>query len=75
MWDEVVAFLDRAARELPTVPYVGWDIAVGPNGPILVEGNWTPGLYETRVSATGIRTGSRERHKPVLDAAAAASRR
>jgi len=75
LWDEVVAFLDRAARELPTVPYVGWDIAVGPDGPILVEGNWTPGLYETRVSATGIRTGSRERHKPVLDAAAAASRR
>ena len=68
LWDEVVDLVTRAAREVPTVPYVGWDVAVGPEGPVLIEGNWTPGLYETRVSATGIRTGSRERHRPVIEA-------
>lgn len=68
MWDRVVELVDRAAREVPTVPYVGWDVAVGPDGPLLIEGNWTPGLYETRVSATGIRTGTRERHRPVFEA-------
>ncbi|WP_259605875.1 MULTISPECIES: sugar-transfer associated ATP-grasp domain-containing protein [Microbacterium] len=68
MWDRVVELVDRAAREVPTVPYVGWDVAVGPDGPVLIEGNWTPGLYETRVSATGIRTGSKERHRPVIEA-------
>lgn len=71
LWDEVLALVDEAARVVPTVPYVGWDVAVGPDGPVLIEGNWTPGLYETRVSATGIRTGSRARHQPVI----AASRR
>jgi hypothetical protein len=71
LWDEVLALVDEAARVVPTVPYVGWDVAVGPHGPVLIEGNWTPGLYETRVSATGIRTGSRARHQAVI----AASRR
>lgn len=68
LWDKVVELVDRAAREIPTVPYVGWDVAVGPDGPLLIEGNWTPGLYETRVSATGIRTGSKARHRPVIEA-------
>ncbi len=68
MWDQVVDLVTRAAQEVPTVPYVGWDVAVTPDGPVLIEGNWTPGLYETRVSATGIRTGSRARHRPVIEA-------
>lgn len=68
MWDDVLEMLDRAAREVPSVPYIGWDVAVGEDGPLLIEGNWTPGLYETRVSATGIRTGSRAQHRPVIEA-------
>ncbi|WP_172978356.1 sugar-transfer associated ATP-grasp domain-containing protein [Microbacterium sp. SYP-A9085] len=66
LWDEVVALIDKAARVVPEVPYVGWDVAVGPTGPLLIEGNWIPGLYETRVTATGIRTGSRPEHEAVM---------
>ncbi len=66
LWDEVVALIDRAARVVPEVPYVGWDVAVTEKGPVLIEGNWIPGLYETRVTATGIRTGSRPEHEAVM---------
>lgn len=66
LWDEVVALIDQVARVVPEVPYVGWDVAVGPEGPLLIEGNWIPGLYETRVLATGIRTGSRPAHEAVM---------
>lgn len=66
LWDQVVALIDRAARVVPDVPYVGWDVAVTENGPLLIEGNWIPGLYETRVTATGIRTGSRPEHEAVM---------
>lgn len=66
LWEECLALLDRAAREVPDVPYVGWDVAVGADGPVLIEGNWIPGLYETRVSATGIRHGSRPAHERVI---------
>jgi len=60
MFAEVVEFVDRMARIVPQVRYVGWDIAVTPGGPVLVEGNWAAGVYENKASATGIRTG----HKP-----------
>ncbi|MDN8549859.1 sugar-transfer associated ATP-grasp domain-containing protein [Microbacterium sp. NM3R9] len=69
MLDDVVAFVDRLARVVPQVRYVGWDIAVSPTGPVLVEGNWAAGVYENKPSATGIRTG----HKPRYLAAIAAT--
>ncbi|MEZ3156918.1 sugar-transfer associated ATP-grasp domain-containing protein [Microbacterium sp. BWR-S6Y] len=65
MIDEVTAFVDRVARVVPQVQYVGWDIVVGPDGPVLVEGNWGAGVYENKPSVTGIRTG----HKPRYQAA------
>lgn len=65
MIDEVKAFVDRAARVVPQVQYVGWDIVVTPEGPVLVEGNWGAGVYENKPSVTGIRTG----HKPRYQAA------
>ena len=48
MWDECVAFAKRAAAVVPQVGYVGWDLAVTPDGPVLVEGNEFPGhcLYQ-----------------------------
>jgi glutathione synthase/RimK-type ligase-like ATP-grasp enzyme len=65
MIDEVKAFVDRVARVVPQVQYVGWDIVVTPDGPVLVEGNWAAGVYENKPSVTGIRTG----HKPRYQAA------
>lgn len=69
LWNEAVALVKDAARRIPEVPYVGWDVAITPEGPLLIEGNWIPGLYETRVSATGLRRGSRPRHEPLFEAA------
>lgn len=66
LWDRVLTVVDEVARLVPEVPYVGWDIAVGPEGPVVLEGNWIPGLYESRVTATGIRTGTRPRHEAVM---------
>lgn len=42
-WDAVMALVTAAAKEIPQVGYVGWDVAFTPNGPCLVEGNNFPG--------------------------------
>ncbi|WP_344790157.1 sugar-transfer associated ATP-grasp domain-containing protein [Gryllotalpicola daejeonensis] len=59
--DELKALVDVVARVVPQVPYVGWDFVIGPDGPLVLEGNWVPGIYEHKPSVTGIRTGTRAR--------------
>jgi hypothetical protein len=66
MMDEVTAFVDRVARVVPQVQYVGWDVVVTPTGPVLVEGNWAAGVYENKPSVTGIRTGNRPRYQKAI---------
>lgn len=48
MWEECVEFVKKAALVVPEIGYVGWDVAVTPDGPVLVEGNEFPGhcLYQ-----------------------------
>lgn len=66
MFDEVIAFVDTVARHVPQVQYVGWDIAVTPDGPIVIEGNWGTGVYENKPSVLGIRTGHRPRYQKAI---------
>ncbi len=42
-WKEIMDLVKEAAKVVPTVGYVGWDVAVTPTGPVLVEGNEYPG--------------------------------
>ncbi|MFT4306747.1 MAG: sugar-transfer associated ATP-grasp domain-containing protein [Microbacterium sp.] len=66
MYDEVVAFIDRVARHVPEVQYVGWDVSVTENGPVLIEGNWATGVYENKPSVLGVRTGHRPRYQRAM---------
>lgn len=38
-FQEAVELCKQAARVEPRVGYIGWDVAITPNGPVLVEGN------------------------------------
>lgn len=42
-WKESVETVLKAATVIPQVGYVGWDVAVTENGPLLIEGNPFPG--------------------------------
>ena len=39
-WQEITACVSQAMDRVPGMGYVGWDIAVTPDGPELIEGNW-----------------------------------
>ncbi|MCC8356536.1 MAG: hypothetical protein LJU34_01580 [Oscillospiraceae bacterium] len=44
MWEESKALVTEAARVVPEVRYVGWDVAISrDSGPLLIEGNNFPG--------------------------------
>ena len=48
-WPETLSMIERAARVVPTVRTVGWDVAFTPTGPLLVEANdnWDKASIET----------------------------
>lgn len=44
LWEEISAMIDEAARVVPQIRYVAWDIALdSEQGPLLIEGNSYPG--------------------------------
>lgn len=43
-WNECKAMVEEASKLVPDVYLIGWDVAVTPNGPTLVEVNTHPGL-------------------------------
>ncbi|MBE6039142.1 MAG: hypothetical protein E7218_08120 [Anaerofustis stercorihominis] len=43
MWQEIIHMCKKAAKVIPQVGYVGWDVAVGEESPLFIEGNAYPG--------------------------------
>lgn len=50
LFKEAVELVKRAALVVPDMAYVGWDVAISENGPLLVEGNWFPGVFQMKPS-------------------------
>lgn len=41
-WQEALDMIDKASSMIKNVGFVGWDVAISPYGPILIEGNSNP---------------------------------
>ena len=60
-WDEVLELAKKAAYVVPQVAYVGWDIALTKNGPVLIEGNHCGGCGGNQFcTLTDKSTGTKE---------------
>jgi Sugar-transfer associated ATP-grasp len=57
MYDRVVELAESLARRTPEAPYVGWDLAITANGPVVIEGNHNSSVFQPKPSASGVRTG------------------
>ena len=57
MYDRVWELTQQLARRTPEAPYVGWDLAITPDGPVVIEGNHNSSVFQPKPSASGVRTG------------------
>lgn len=50
-WEEILELCKKACVKVPEMGYVGWDVAITPDGPVLVECNEFPGhdIYQLPV--------------------------
>lgn len=65
---EALAMVEEASRRLPTVPYVGWDVAITPTGPALIEANHNSSVFQMKPSVSGVRTGLLSRYRDAVGA-------
>lgn len=66
MYAELQDFIEKIARRVPELRYVGWDIALTPEGPALIEGNHNSSVFQPKPSATGERTGLLARYQEAM---------
>lgn len=63
---EALAMVEEASARLPTVPYVGWDVAITPGGPALIEANHNSSVFQMKPSVSGVRTGLLYRYRDAI---------
>ena len=53
-WDEVLDTVTQAAMVLPEIRMIGWDVAVTPTGPVIIEANHMPGFSTMQWGTNGL---------------------
>jgi len=66
LYAETIALLQDVAPIVPQMPYIGWDVAIGPDHPMLIEGNPNSGVYQLKPSVSGVRTGLLPRYRAAM---------
>ena len=57
LWDKAVAMVQEAARKIPHLRYVGWDVAINEKDqPLFIEGNSLPANDLSQIPALNIGT-------------------
>jgi hypothetical protein len=67
LYDRVISTLKEVGRVVPEIPYVGWDVAIAPDGVVLIEGNYNTGVFQMKPSLTGVKTGLLPHFRSVID--------
>jgi hypothetical protein len=65
-YDEIVTMVDGLARRIPQIPYVGWDIAITPEGPAVIEANHNSSVFQMKPTVSGVRTGLLHRYREAI---------
>ena len=67
MFKEAVKLVKEAAKIVPEIKYVGWDVAIGENEPIIIEGNCFPGVFQTKPSLSKTKEGLIPKYKEIMN--------
>lgn len=67
MWNEILKMLEKAASRVPQIGYVGWDIAITKNGPLIIEGNNDAGYVGYQLEGLCNGYGQKEKYLQFLN--------
>ena len=69
LFNEAMKYVETLASQIPEVGYVGWDIAITENGPVVVEANPFPGhdIYQSKIHMKDDGTGLRKDFEKIIE--------
>lgn len=66
MFKEAVGMVKEAAKVVPEMGYIGWDVAISEDGPVLVEGNCYTGVFQVKPSLVEKKEGIIPKYNKVM---------
>lgn len=67
MFKEAVDLVKECSRIVPEVSYVGWDVAISTTGPVIVEGNCFPGVFQVKPSLSSTKEGLIPKYNKIMN--------
>lgn len=64
---EAIELVKEAAKVVPNIQYVGWDVAITNKGPLIIEGNCYPAIFQLKPSLSKDKTGLIPKYKKYMD--------
>ena len=66
MFHDAVELVKECAKVVPEVQYIGWDVAISQNGPLIIEGNCFPGVFQVKPSLVDKKEGLIPKYNQIM---------
>ncbi|MDD3895625.1 MAG: sugar-transfer associated ATP-grasp domain-containing protein [Bacilli bacterium] len=67
MYQEACQLVKQAAILVPEIKYIGWDVAITNKGPLIIEGNCFPGVFQIKPSLNNKKAGLIPKYRKVME--------
>lgn len=67
MYSDACQLAKEAALLVPKIKYIGWDIAITDKGPLIIEGNCFPGVFQIKPSLNNNQEGLIPKYRKVME--------
>lgn len=66
MYDKALKLVREASKLVPEIAYIGWDVAITEKGPVIIEGNCYPGVFQIKPSFLEKKVGILPKYEDIL---------
>ena len=67
LFDKVTELVEKSAKEIPQIQYIGWDIAILENEVCIIEGNSYPGVFQIKPRFSKDKIGILPKYEKIMN--------